>query len=123
MVDRNLIREFNISDDELEYTFGDAVMVAEGVDVLEGLYDETSRSFETGHILSGIVLRREGDDVLVDVGYKSEGIVPSHEWEEGEEPPTPGQKIEVLLEEVEDQQGLILLSRRKAKRIRDWEKV
>lgn len=121
MVDRNLIREFNISDDELDLTFGDAVGVAEGD--MELLYDKTSSSFETGHILSGVVLRREGDDVLVDVGYKSEGVVPSHEWDEGEEPPTPGQKIEVLLEEVEDQQGLILLSRRKAKRIRDWEKV
>ncbi len=125
MVDRNLIREFNISEDELDATFAGAGILLEGEEAegLASLYDETSRSFETGHILAGVVLRREGDDVLVDVGYKSEGIVPANEWEDGEEPPTPGQKIEVLLEEVEDQAGMILLSRRKAKRIRDWERI
>ena len=100
--------------------------ILEGADEHEGLeewYQKTSASFETGHILSGVVLRREGDDVLVDVGSKSEGMVPANEWEPDEEPPFPGQKIEVLLEEVEDEKGLILLSRRKAKRIRDWEKI
>lgn len=123
MVDRHLIREFNVNDDELGATFGTLLLDNEEQEGLSSLYDETSRSFETGHILSGVVLRREGDDVLVDVGYKSEGIVPANEWDPEEEPPTPGQKIEVLLEEVEDQLGMILLSRRKAKRIRDWEKV
>jgi small subunit ribosomal protein S1 len=76
-----------------------------------------------GSILPGVVLRFEGDDVLVDVGYKSEGVVPAHEWDEGEPPPVPGQKIEVLLEEVEDSLGMILLSKRKATRIRSWEQV
>ena len=123
MVDRNLIREFNISEDELSASLAG---ILEGADEQQGLeewYQKTSASFETGHILSGVVLRREGDDVLVDVGSKSEGMVPAHEWDPDEEPPHPGQKIEVLLEEVEDEKGLILLSRRKAKRIRDWEKI
>lgn len=123
MVDRNLIREFNISEDELNSSFADVLETFDSEDAFDLMYDETSRSFETGHILQGVVLRREGDDVLVDVGYKSEGIVPANEWEEGEPPPEPGQQIEVLLEEVESQQGLILLSRRKAKRIRDWERI
>jgi small subunit ribosomal protein S1 len=123
MVDRNLIREFNVDEDELEATFGSILADSDEIDGLAALYEETSRSFETGQILPGVVLRREGDDVLVDVGSKSEGIVPASEWEEGEEPPTPGQQIEVLLEEIEDEQGVILLSRRKAKRIRDWEKI
>jgi small subunit ribosomal protein S1 len=90
---------------------------------LDSLYEETSKSFETGNILTGVVLRREGDDVLLDVGCKSEGMVPFNEWEAGEEPPVPGEKLEVLLEEFDDSLGVILLSRRKAKRIRDWEKV
>jgi small subunit ribosomal protein S1 len=123
MVDRNLIREFSVNDDELEATFASVVAESAESGGLEMLYEETSRSFEMGHILSGVVLRREGDDVLVDVGCKSEGMVPANEWEEGEEPPVPGQKIEVLLEEFDDAQGVIRLSRRKAKRIRDWEQV
>lgn len=127
MVDRNLIREFNIDEDEFERTFSQAL--TEGMEAatsgetrLDMLYHENS-NFDVGGILPGVVLRMEGDNVLVDVGYKSEGIVPVNEWEEGEDPPTPGQKIEVLLEEVEDAQGLILLSKRKASRIRSWETV
>ncbi len=122
MVDRNLLREFFISEDELDTTFS-ALLTAEELESIEEAYTETSQSFDTGRIVTGTVLRREGDDVLVDVGYKSEGIVPAHEWDPMEPPPEPGQQIEVLLEEVEDQQGLVQLSRRKAKRQRDWERI
>ncbi|MCA9093563.1 MAG: 30S ribosomal protein S1 [Planctomycetaceae bacterium] len=127
MVDRNLIREFNIDEEEFERTFSQAL--TEGMEAatsgetrLDMLYHENS-NFDVGGILPGVVLRVEGDNVLVDVGYKSEGIVPLGEWEEEEETPVIGQKIEVLLEEVEDAQGLILLSKRKAARIRSWETV
>lgn len=123
MVDRNLIREFSVDDDELEATFATITAESEETGGLDTMYDESSRSFESGNILTGIVLRREGDDILLDVGCKSEGIVPFSEWEEGDEDPVPGAKIEVLLEEFDDEQGVILLSRRKAKRIRDWEKI
>jgi small subunit ribosomal protein S1 len=123
MVDRNLIREFSVNDDELEATFASIVAETEEQGGLDSLYEETSKSFETGNILTGTVLRREGDDVLLDVGCKSEGMVPFSEWEPEDEPPHPGQKIEVLLEEFDDAQGVIMLSRRKAKRIRDWEKI
>jgi small subunit ribosomal protein S1 len=122
MVDRNLIREFSIADDEIDATFA-ALMTEEQEAGLEGVYEETSRSFEVGNILTGVVLRREGDDILLDVGCKSEGIVPIAEWEEGDPLPNQGDKLEVLLEEFDDEQGIILLSRRKAKRIRDWEKI
>jgi small subunit ribosomal protein S1 len=123
MVDRNLIREFSVDDNELEATFASILADTEESGGLDSLYEETSKSFETGNILQGVVLRREGDDVLLDVGCKSEGMVPFSEWDPEDEPPHPGQKIEVLLEEFDDAQGVILLSRRKAKRIRDWEKV
>ena len=109
MVDRNLIREFNIDEDEFEATFAAALQegmeaLPEGESDLDYLYHRTSSSFEVGSILPGTVLRFEGDDVLVDVGYKSEGVVPANEWDEGEPPPVPGQRIEVLLEEVEMRQ-------------------
>ena len=123
MVDRNLIREFNVDDDELDATFASIIAETEETGGLDSLYEETSKSFETGNILQGVVLRREGDDVLLDVGCKSEGMVPFSEWDPEDELPFPGQKIEVLLEEFDDALGVILLSRRKAKRIRDWEKV
>ena len=123
MVDRNLIREFSITDDEFESFFDTALQEGDGeAPDVDDIYRDMP-SYETGSILTGIVLRQEGDDVLVDVGYKSEGIVPGNEWDAGEDFPEPGDKIQVLLEEVEDELGMILLSKRKADRIRDWEKV
>ena len=77
MVDRNLIREFSVDDDELDATFASLALDTEEQGGLDQLYEETSKSFETGNILTGVVLRREGDDVLLDVGCKSsEGMVP-----------------------------------------------
>ncbi len=81
-------------------------------------------------IVQGRVLRTEGDVVLVDVGYKSEGIIFRNEWEEGEELPKPGQMIKVLIEDVEDihglvddSRGMITLSKRKAEKIEAWMSV
>ena len=122
MVDRNLLREYPVTDEELRAELETALRDRHGHD-LSVLYEETSKEFEPGHILAGRVIRVEGDDVIVDVGYKSEGIVPLNEWDGDAEPATPGQPVEVLLELVEDESGSIVLSKRKAARIRGWEKI
>ncbi len=80
------------------------------------------QSFEIGRIVSGKVVEVVGDQVVVDVGYKSEGLVPLNEWED-EPPPVAGQDVEVLLEGMEDETGEIVLSRKKAHRMRAWEMV
>jgi small subunit ribosomal protein S1 len=117
MVDRNLLREFDINDDELT-----AVVVREdGVNPLDQFL-ETGQSFEIGRIVSGRVVEVVGDQVVVDVGYKSEGLVPLNEWED-EPPPHAGDDVEVLLEGMEDETGEIVLSRKKAHRMRAWEMV
>ena len=81
-------------------------------------------------IIDGRILRVDEEFVLVDVGYKSEGIIPRNEWEEHEPPPEPGQSVKVLVEEVEDvfgrteeSRGMITLSKRKAEKIEAWLKV
>ncbi len=119
MVDRNLIREFQIDDSELE---------ALSVDYAELMGDEEKTmdsivakgAFDINELVNGRVLSIEGDEVLVDIGYKSEGMVPLYEWGDDEEKPKVGEIIEVLLEEIEDDFGLVLLSKRKADRQRDW---
>lgn len=124
MVDRNLIREFNVSDEELDSAIGEMFNeLSDETTDLDAIYDQTSQSFDINQITTGTVLRIDGDDVLVDIGYKSEGIVGLDEWGELEDPPNAGDKIQVLLEEVEDDFGLIMLSKRKADRIREWEKI
>jgi small subunit ribosomal protein S1 len=79
-------------------------------------------------VLHGKILRVDNEFVLVDVGYKSEGHIPRNEWDESEPPPQVGDVVKVLLEEFEDgqleeQRGLITLSKRKARRIEDWLRV
>jgi len=124
MVDRNLIREFQVDDTELETRFGDALSnFEEAESEMDRVYDETAQSFDVNRIVTGVVLRVTDDDVLVDIGYKSEGTVPLDEWTEDDEKPKPGDRIDVLLEEIEDNFGLLLLSKRKADRMRDWEAV
>ena len=117
MVDRNLLREFDVSDDELT-----ALVTAEdGTNTLDHFLGG-GQSFEIGHIVSGKVVEVVGDQVVVDVGYKSEGLVPLNEWED-EPPPSAGDDVEVLLEGMEDETGEIVLSRKKAHRMRAWEMV
>lgn len=86
------------------------------------IYEESIRDFEVDTILKGRILSIQGDEILVDVGYKSEGIIARGEFSPYE-PIKPGQEIEVFLEAVEDEAGLIAISKAKADRIRGWERI
>jgi small subunit ribosomal protein S1 len=116
MVDRNLLREFDVTEEELN-EFG----TGEGSNDFDRFLGE-GQHFDIGGIVSGKVIEIVGDQVVVDVGYKSEGLVPLNEWED-EPPPQPGDAVEVLLEGMEDETGEIVLSRKKAHRMRQWEMV
>jgi small subunit ribosomal protein S1 len=75
-----------------------------------------------GAVVKGIVLRIEGDFALVDVGLKSEGRVPLREFGRGnEDAPAAGEEVDVFVERYEDRDGLILLSRDKARREEAWD--
>jgi small subunit ribosomal protein S1 len=118
MVDRNLLREFDVSEEEF---LGFVSPEGDGDDMERAL--GAGQNFEIGGIVSGRVIEVVGDQVVVDVGYKSEGLVALNEWEDGEPPPQPGDPVEVELEGLEDETGEIILSRRKAHRRRQWETV
>ena len=117
MVNRNLLAQYDLPEDlELEELFPES----------DWLPPE-EQPFDVNKIVSGKVMHVVGDVVVVDVGYKSEGIIPLNEWyDEGQDkvvPPHPGDPIEVLLEAVEDESGAIVLSFKKAKRQKEWERV
>jgi len=122
MVNRNLIRELEHGD-ELDQEVELAMAGAEADD-----YSVGTSALSVNSVLEGRVLRVDNEFVLVDVGYKSEGHIPRNEWDESEPPPQVGDIVKVLLEEFEDgqieeQRGLITLSKRKARRIEDWLRV
>jgi small subunit ribosomal protein S1 len=75
MVDRNLLREFDVSDDEL----GNVIVGEDGSSDFDRFLGE-GQNFDIGGIVSGKVIEIVGDQVIVDVGYKSEGLVPLNEW-------------------------------------------
>jgi small subunit ribosomal protein S1 len=125
MVDRNLIRSLDLSEEEWQSELNDAMQGNAPEDI-----DWTTQEMDLNQIVQGKVLRVEGDVVLVDVGYKSEGIIFRSEWEEGEKLPEPGAIVKVLIEDVEDihglvddTRGMITLSKRKAEKIEAWMKV
>ncbi|RMG32397.1 MAG: 30S ribosomal protein S1 [Planctomycetota bacterium] len=123
MVDRNLIRDIEVTDEELAQVLGEEAQLLENDEQLEEVLSATAEDFDVNQIVKGKVVRVEDDEVMVDIGYKTEGVVLRSEWGEDEEPPKVGDEIEVLLEELEDELGVILLSKRKADRMREWERI
>ncbi len=126
MVNRNLIRSLE-NDPELKAEFDSYLETA--TDTIVGEIEGES-DFDVNQIVEGRIVRCDGENVLVDVGYKSEGTISVDEWDESEDPPEVGQVIKVLIEEVEDElgqaddpHGMVRLSKRKAEKILQWEKM
>ncbi|MDA0990091.1 MAG: 30S ribosomal protein S1, partial [Verrucomicrobia bacterium] len=86
------------------------------------LYDETLKDFVAGTIVSGKVLEVRGNEVLVDIGYKSEGIISGNEFKDIKAV-QPGDDLQVLLAEIEDENGMVILSKEKADELLRWEHV
>ena len=89
------------------------------------LYDESMRNLTEGEIVPGRVIGVTSNSVIVDVGYKSEGLIPVDEFRErdGSIQVREGDEIDVLLEKTEDLEGHVLLSYTKAQRMRRWTEV
>lgn len=128
MVNRNLIR--SLEDDSINAQV-DFLLPEDEMDdmILEGL-EGLNAGFDVNQIVNGKVVEINSDYVVIDVGFKSEGAVSVNEWDEGEEKPTVGSIVKVLIEEMEDElgpandiHGMISLSKRKAEKILEWEKM
>jgi small subunit ribosomal protein S1 len=89
---------------------------------LTEVYGHSITQFEPGGIVRGRIIDIVGDDVVVDVGYKSEGVIALREFDDATEA-TVGNVVDVLLEAVEDDSGVVVLSKRRADRIRSWQRV
>ncbi|HEV8059427.1 MAG TPA: 30S ribosomal protein S1 [Gemmataceae bacterium] len=127
MVNRNLLRQFDLPDNDLRRELEAAFTQENKSADIEDWLPIEEQQFEVNKIVKGRVLHVIGDDVVIDVGYKSEGVIKLDEWyDEGLDkivPPNPGDEIQVLLDSVEDESGAIVLSYRKAKRQKEWELI
>jgi small subunit ribosomal protein S1 len=88
---------------------------------MEDWYGTGVTEFEEGEVVRGRVVHVGSSEVLVDVGYKSEGAIPIEEFRG--RPPKVGEDIDVYLEAKEDSEGLIVLSKDKADKIRVWDAI
>jgi small subunit ribosomal protein S1 len=90
---------------------------------LEQLYEESLKHIQEGEIVRGRVVHIGRDSVLVDVGYKSEGIIDLDEFPDQGRHLRVGEEVDVLLEEKEDSEGQVILSKEKANRIKIWDDI
>lgn len=88
---------------------------------LSELIDSKFREFKEGTIVNGIIIDIRPQVILVDIGYKSEGAIPTAEFEDEEI--EVGDGVEVLLMKLEDDNGMVVLSKEKAAHKQNWEKI
>lgn len=91
-------------------------------------YDATIMTFEEGDIVTGTVVRVDKDEVLVDIGYKSEGVVPANELSirksvDPSEEVAVGDVVDALVLTKEDADGRLILSRKRARFERAWQRI
>src|SRR3990172_7849035 len=97
---------------------------AEPTENLEQLYAESFKNLQEGSLVNGVVIALCADGIMVDIGYKSEGIIPRSEFSEGElKGLKVGERLQVYLEEREDSEGNIILSKEKADRMKVWDQL
>lgn len=91
---------------------------------LASMYEDTLNEIEEKEIVTGRVVSVDEKYVVVDIGFKSEGIVQVNEFPDNVvENLAPGDEVEVFLDKVEDQEGQLILSRRKADILQAWETI
>ncbi|MCL2006081.1 MAG: 30S ribosomal protein S1 [Planctomycetaceae bacterium] len=124
MVRQNLIRELDLDENNWDFHVDSALA---GIPM--EAKDWGGREIVGNQIAEGTVIRIDEEFAVVDIGYKSEGIVPLSDWEEDEEPPAVGDILKVLIEQEDDDmpvreiRGMIPLSKKKASKIEAWDNM
>src|SRR5436309_13815745 len=89
---------------------------------MEEALRQTTMRFGAGEIVKGTIIEVRPKEVLVDIGYKSEGVIPANEFEDIKAVKV-GNEIDVLIEKLEDKEGMVVLSKEKAEFKKNWERI
>jgi small subunit ribosomal protein S1 len=89
------------------------------------LYEESFKRFQEGEVVTGKIISMDKDNVLVDIGYKSEGLIPIREFvdDEGGTAVNVGDSVEVMVEWWDDEEETVILSKEKAAKVKVWEEI
>ena len=100
----------------------DSGIYTESKDEIAAKYDQTLSKVQVGEVVEGTVIGITKREVVVNIGYKSEGIIPISEFRYNPELAL-GEKVEVYVESAEDKKGQLVLSHKKARQLRSWDRV
>jgi len=89
---------------------------------LQQLIAASVKNYREGSIVKGHILEKRAKEFLIDIGYKSEGVVSASEFDDPDEVQV-GDEVEVLLERLENDQGMVVLSKQKASQRQNWSKI
>ncbi len=89
---------------------------------MEEALKQSNMRFAAGEIVKGTIIEVRPKEVLVDIGYKSEGVIPASEFDDIKTVKV-GDEIDVLIEKLEDREGMVVLSREKAEFKKNWERI
>lgn len=89
---------------------------------MEEVLGKQQMSFAPGQIVKGVVVEVRSKEVMVDIGYKSEGVINANEFDNVQEI-SAGDPVEVFIERLEDRNGMVVLSKEKAEFKQNWEKI
>jgi small subunit ribosomal protein S1 len=125
MIDETLLASLGASDAEAEalltQAFGRQIAAGDESEYMDSFLGDQIKDLSPGKLIKGKVVGFSGEDIVVEVGLKSEGLIPRDEFE-GQDIKT-GDVIDVLLENMEGEGGLIVLSKRKADRMLNWQRI
>lgn len=102
---------------------GESKIAADFTELFEASVKE--KDFKVSDVVSGVVVEVQSDYVLVDINYKSEGLIPINEFRmvEGQRSVKPGDEVEVYIDRVENENGMVVLSKDKADMLRAWNDI
>jgi small subunit ribosomal protein S1 len=125
MIDETLLASLGTTDQEAEamltQAFGRKVATEEDAEYMDSLLGDQIKDLSPGKLIKGKVVGFAGEDIVVEVGLKSEGLIPKEEFEGTDV--RVGDTFDVLLESMEGEGGLIVLSKRKADRMLNWQRI
>ena len=117
--DAALLAQMDLDDIEKQEPLSSEDQVS--YDEMEAYFSDSLGQFKEGQIINGTIIEMSKDHIVVDVGFKSEGIISLHEFPDYGKTLAMGEEVEVYLERVEDNDGNVVLSKEKAIKIKIWD--
>jgi small subunit ribosomal protein S1 len=122
MVDPTILSKLEVTDEELQRELAAGLAQEPEPHVLEQALSSSVSDFAPNKIVKARVIKIVDREVILDIGFKSEGIVSLDEWDD-ESQVDVGDEVEVLIEDVESETGMVLVSKRRADRILNWKRI